>query len=47
MLHNHHKFTFVALLEHFHAVTHINKYKRRLRMPMVTHNNNEKNLSIH
>lgn len=42
MLHNFHKFALVALLEPFQPVTCINRYKRRLRMPMVTHNINGK-----
>lgn len=42
MLHYHHKFAFVALLEPFQAVRHINKYRRRLKMPLGTHNNNGK-----
>lgn len=38
MLHNFHKFAFVALLEPFQSVRSLNRYRRRLRMPMVTHN---------
>ncbi|KAK4737677.1 hypothetical protein R3W88_001374 [Solanum pinnatisectum] len=42
MLHNHHKFAFVALFEPFQEVRHINKYRRRLRMPLGIHNSNGK-----
>lgn len=42
MLHNFHKFAFVALLEPFQPVRCINRYRRRLRMPVVNHNSNGK-----
>ncbi|KAG5601718.1 hypothetical protein H5410_033088, partial [Solanum commersonii] len=38
MLHNVHKFSFIALLEPFQDNRHINKYRRRLRMPFATSN---------
>lgn len=42
MLHNYHKFAFVALLEPFQHVRFINRYRRRLKMPKAMHNCNGK-----
>ncbi|KAG5616344.1 hypothetical protein H5410_016168 [Solanum commersonii] len=42
MLHNFHKFTFIGLLEPFQNCRRINKYRRRLRMPLATSNCNGK-----
>lgn len=42
MLHNFHKFTFIGLLEPLQNSRHIEKYKRRLRMPLATSNCNGK-----
>ncbi|KAG5575266.1 hypothetical protein H5410_055400 [Solanum commersonii] len=42
MLHSFHKFTFIGLLEPFQNSRHINKYRRRLRMPLATSNCNGK-----
>lgn len=36
MLHNHHKFSIVGLLEPFQNIRHINMYKKRLNMPFAT-----------
>src|SRR5688572_29937996 len=40
MLHNFHKFGFIALLEPFQQVATINRYKRRLKAPEAFHNTN-------
>ncbi|KAG5595366.1 hypothetical protein H5410_036598 [Solanum commersonii] len=42
MLHNFHKFYFIGLVEPFQHVRQINKYIRRLRMPLVKQNCNGK-----
>lgn len=42
MLHNHHRFAFIALLEPFQHVRYINRYRRRLKMPRAIHNCNGK-----
>lgn len=42
ILHNYHKFSFMALMELFQPVNLINRYRRKLRMPRDIHNNNEK-----
>lgn len=42
MLHNFYTFGFLALLEPFLHVRTINRYRRRLKMPFVTHNSNRK-----
>jgi len=42
MLHKFHNFTSVALLEPFQQARHLNKYRRRLKMPIAVSNCNGK-----
>lgn len=42
MLHKFHHFTFITLIKPFHHVRYINKYKKRLKMPLANSNCNGK-----
>ncbi|KAG5610941.1 hypothetical protein H5410_022222 [Solanum commersonii] len=42
MLNKYHKFSFMALLEHFQHTKHINRYRSRLQMPLMFHDYNGK-----